>query len=82
MRHECTFSGSVYLYSALQVSAVPTNSSWAGVFAVLPEKDCRKEGENHVSGKRLPSAERLAERFYDRTSMSQLHDTRSSKCSS
>jgi hypothetical protein len=45
----------------LQVSAVPTNPSWAGASAVLPEKDCRKEGEDHASGKCLPSAERLAE---------------------
>jgi hypothetical protein len=44
------FSGSDLPFSALQVCVVPANSSWLGVFAVLSEKDCRKEGENHVSG--------------------------------
>ena len=42
------FSWSDHLLSALQVCVVPANSSWIGVFAVLSEKDCRKEGEKHI----------------------------------
>jgi hypothetical protein len=53
-------SGCIFLFSALlQVCVVPANSSWVGVFIDLSEKDCRKEGENHVSGKRLLVAEWL-----------------------
>jgi hypothetical protein len=44
------FSGYIRLSSGLQVCVIPANPSWAGVFAVLSEKNCRKEGENHVSG--------------------------------
>jgi hypothetical protein len=40
----------IRLSSGLQVCVIPANPSWAGVFAVLSEKNCRKEGENHVSG--------------------------------
>jgi hypothetical protein len=53
------FSGCIFLFSALQVCVVPANSSWVGVFIDLSEKDCKKEGENHVSGKRPLVAEWL-----------------------
>lgn len=42
---------SVHLFSGLQVCVVPANSSWVGISADLSEKNCRKEGEDHVSSK-------------------------------